>query len=210
MPILQKTRGKKFATRERVYFSTFPEGLLENRPPKDVAKSPSEKRLVTAHLYVGSFTSQDVVVFLHCFCADSSSPQISAILVGNITVENDSLRKSSQFSSKLHRLRRKILYIYIYIYIYIMYVCTYMYISLSLSLSLYIYIYVYVYTYYIHIDIYIYIYICISYQNPGSRSSANINCRPYCYHVYVYYYCYYYYAYCYYRAPTAPYAGSGG
>ena len=34
-------------------------------------------------------------------CADSSSPQISAILVGHFAVENDSLRKSPRFSSKL-------------------------------------------------------------------------------------------------------------
>ena len=44
----------------------------------------------------GNFTSQDFDTFLHSCCADSSSPQISAILVGHFTVEHDSLRDSPQ------------------------------------------------------------------------------------------------------------------
>ena len=48
---------------------------------------------------VGNFTSQDFDIFLCCFCADSSSPQISAILVGHfsqrkMTVSRN-LRKTS-------------------------------------------------------------------------------------------------------------------
>ena len=37
-----------------------------------------------------------IYICLRAFCADSSSPQISAILVGHFTRENDSLRKASQ------------------------------------------------------------------------------------------------------------------
>ena len=53
--------------------------------------------------YLGNFTSQDfdIFIFLHSCCADSSSPQISAILVGNFTWEDDSLRESLQFSAKV-------------------------------------------------------------------------------------------------------------
>ena len=50
---------------------------------------------------VGNFTSQDFVIFPHSCCADSSSPRISAILVGRFTVENDCLCKSPRFSTKL-------------------------------------------------------------------------------------------------------------
>ena len=39
-------------------------------------------------------------VCLRGFCADSSSPQISTILVGHVTGENDSLRKSPRFFAK--------------------------------------------------------------------------------------------------------------
>ena len=38
--------------------------------------------------------------FLCGFCADSSSPRISAILVGHFSGENDSLHKSPLFSAK--------------------------------------------------------------------------------------------------------------
>ena len=37
---------------------------------------------------LGNFTSQDFVIILRSFCANSSSPQISAILVGNFTRDN--------------------------------------------------------------------------------------------------------------------------
>ena len=43
---------------------------------------------------LGSFTSQDFDICPRSFCADSSSPQISAILVGNFTWANHSLRNS--------------------------------------------------------------------------------------------------------------------
>ena len=47
--------------------------------------------------------------FLRGFCADSSSPQISATLFGNLQGGNYSLCKSPQFSAKLpHKLRRQI------------------------------------------------------------------------------------------------------
>ena len=46
-----------------------------------------------------SFTSQDSDIFLHSFCADSSSPQISAILVGHLTQNTCILRKSPQFKT---------------------------------------------------------------------------------------------------------------
>ena len=39
-------------------------------------------------------------------CADLSSPQISAMLVGHFTVTNIILRKSRQFSAKLPRTQR--------------------------------------------------------------------------------------------------------
>ena len=44
---------------------------------------PAESALRTpiACSEIGNFTSQDFIVFLHSFCADLSSPQISAILV---------------------------------------------------------------------------------------------------------------------------------
>ena len=46
-------------------------------------------------------------VFFCSLCADSSSPQISAILVGYFTWENGSLRKSPQFSAKLSQILRR-------------------------------------------------------------------------------------------------------
>ena len=41
-------------------------------------------RLQNIKTYVGSFTSQDFEFLLHSFCADSSSPQISAIPFGHL------------------------------------------------------------------------------------------------------------------------------
>ena len=55
---------------------------------------------------LGSFTSQAFDVFLRSFYADSSSPQISATLVGYLARENGSLRKSPQFSTKLSQTMR--------------------------------------------------------------------------------------------------------
>ena len=45
--------------------------------------------------HLGNATSHDSICCAQ-FCADSSSPQISAILVDHFTGENDSLRKSQQ------------------------------------------------------------------------------------------------------------------
>ena len=45
---------------------------------------------------LGNLTSQDYDMFLRICCTDSSSPQISAILVVHFTCENDSLRNSPQ------------------------------------------------------------------------------------------------------------------
>ena len=50
---------------------------------------------------LGNFTSQDSDISLRTFCADSSSPQISAIHIGHFTRTNCVLRKSPQFSAKL-------------------------------------------------------------------------------------------------------------
>ena len=85
------------------------------------------------------------------FCADSPSPQISAILVGHFTREND---KSPQIFTILvgHFTRENdkspqiftMLPLYIYVYISLslsIYLSIYIYTSLSLSLSIYIYIY---------------------------------------------------------------------
>ena len=56
-----------------------------------------------ALLGLGNFTSLDLNICLHCFCADSSSPQISAICFGHFTVGKESLHKSLRFSAKLPR-----------------------------------------------------------------------------------------------------------
>ena len=50
---------------------------------------------------IGNFRSQDSDMFLFSFCADSSSPQISAILVGHFTGggANGGLRKCPRFSA---------------------------------------------------------------------------------------------------------------
>ena len=45
---------------------------------------------------LGKFTSRDFDISLHSFCADSSSGQIVAILVGHVTREHVSLRESPQ------------------------------------------------------------------------------------------------------------------
>ena len=58
---------------------------------------------------LGNFASQDSDIFPHSFCADSSSPLISAIRVGPSTLNEDSLRNSRQFPTKLsQQLRREI------------------------------------------------------------------------------------------------------
>ena len=44
---------------------------------------------------VGNFVSLDSGMFLRTLCADSSSPQISAILLGHLTETKHILRKSS-------------------------------------------------------------------------------------------------------------------
>ena len=54
--------------------------------------------------YYMIFTSLDFDTFLRSFCADSSSPQISAILLDNFTRANYSLRKSLRFSAKLAKI----------------------------------------------------------------------------------------------------------
>ena len=77
--------------------------LLQNVCPS------SSSITVMCTSYVGNFTSQDSDMVLHSCCADWSSPQISAILVGSFTVENVSLRKSPQFSAtNPQQLRRQI------------------------------------------------------------------------------------------------------
>ena len=53
-------------------------------------------KLANIHVGVGNFMSQEFDICLRSFCADSSSPQISAILVGHFTVENNSLRNYPQ------------------------------------------------------------------------------------------------------------------
>ena len=58
---------------------------------------------------LGDLTSQEFYIFLRSFCVDSSSPQISAILVGHFTRGNDSLCKSPQFSAtNAHKTCRQI------------------------------------------------------------------------------------------------------
>ena len=87
-------------------FQTLPP-RIGRRPPPPTSFPPLRPPRLQARL--GSFTSQDFDVFLRGFCADASSPQISAILVGHSTCENDSLRKCPQLSAKLpQKPRRKI------------------------------------------------------------------------------------------------------
>ena len=51
---------------------------------------------VYIYIYIyGIFAGQDFDMCLRSCCADSSSPQISGILVGNFTGETESLRKLS-------------------------------------------------------------------------------------------------------------------
>ena len=124
---------------------------------------------------LGHFMSQDFGIPLRSFGADSSSPQISAILVGHFTEENGSLRKSlqdfrksradkcqnpgSQNSLPVPRCLHTHLSLSIHIYIY-MYLSLYIYIFLSIFPSLSLYIHTYMYTY-IYIYVYMHIYICI-------------------------------------------------
>ena len=56
---------------------------------------------------LGNFASQDFVSCMRSFRADSSSPQISAILLGHLTRENVSLRKSRRFSATLPQTSRR-------------------------------------------------------------------------------------------------------
>ena len=56
-------------------------------------RSPTPGRKKGA-LCLGIITSQDFDVFLRSCCADWSSTQISTMLVGKFTMENDSLRKT--------------------------------------------------------------------------------------------------------------------
>ena len=110
---------------------------------------------------LGNLTTGFWCFFLPSCCADSSSPQISAILAAHSTLENNSLGKSPRFSVKLpEETCRQVskswlakfpsqgwpnpfVYTYIhmciYIYIYSMCVCVYM----CKYTNIYIYIYIY-------------------------------------------------------------------
>ena len=85
-----------------------PETTLPTHSHGVRANWPSGSASVGLRCPLGNFTSLDFEMFLRCFCADSSSPQISAILVGHFAMENASLRKSPQLPAKLPKdLRRK-------------------------------------------------------------------------------------------------------
>ena len=67
---------------------------FSSRDMKPVPSSPM--RFLAGTETWGSSTSQDLDISPHACCADSSSPQISAILFGHFTIENNSLRDSPQ------------------------------------------------------------------------------------------------------------------
>ena len=73
----------------------LPPSALVSSPPRSAAGLAPPPSL-------GNFTSQDFEMFPRSFCADPSSPQISAILVGHSTGENDSLRESPGFPQNFH------------------------------------------------------------------------------------------------------------
>ena len=54
------------------------------------------------HVRLGSFTSQDFGVSPRSSCADLSSPQISAILVGHFTWENYRLHNSPETCAEIY------------------------------------------------------------------------------------------------------------
>ena len=81
-----------------LYYSTSP--TCEILSTSERRWLPQHQTISLSELWVqlcdlGNFTSQDFDIFLRSFCADSSSPQISAILVGHFTGESISLRKTS-------------------------------------------------------------------------------------------------------------------
>ena len=79
-------------------------GSIDHRPIDQIGRLSGIGRGLRLQLSfgakVGNFAGPDFDISLHSFCTESSSPLISAILVGHFTKENDSLRKSSQFSEK--------------------------------------------------------------------------------------------------------------
>ena len=83
------------------YLRTKPLPRLELAPRRPRATGRARTRALARGQERGNFTRQDSEILQRGFCGDSSSPQISAILVGHFTGENGSLRGLGRTASML-------------------------------------------------------------------------------------------------------------